>query len=553
LRGLSVGGGAGGATAAARLRRLDERAEIVLFERGEYISFANCGLPYYIGGEIREKAALTLQTPQSFSARFRVDVRTRQEVVSIDPAKREVTVEKVESGIKYTESYDKLILSPGAAPVIPPVEGIDDERVFTLRNIPDTYHIKDYLLSAQPKQAVVVGGGFIGLEMAENLTEAGIEVTVVELADRVLGNLDYEMACEVHAHLREKGVRLELGNALLAVGRKSGRLLVELADGARLPADLLILAAGVRPQTQLARDAGLRLNPKGAIIVDEKMRTSNPDIYAVGDAVEVTNPVTGGAAYIPLAGPANKQGRIAADQICGRAGSVYGGTQGSAILKLFGLTIASTGLTEGAAKAAGLETDKVYTFAASHATYYPGAEMMSVKTVYAKKTGRILGVQIVGGAGVDKRCDLMAVAIRAKMSAHDLTRMELCYAPPYSSAKDPVNMVGYVIENVMEGLYKQFFWHDVDALPRDGSVTLLDVRSPRETAAGKIEGFRNIPLDELRGHISELDPGKPVYLHCHSGQRSYIACRILAGHGFDCYNLAGGWRLYGVVKQVPMA
>ena len=537
-----VGGVAGGASAAARLRRLDESAEIIMFERGEYISFANCGLPYYIGGEITDRAALTLQTPQSFHSRFHVDVRINSEVTAIDPKAKQVTVCSKDRG-EYTESYDKLILSPGAAPIRPPMEGADNERVFTLRNIPDTYKIRGYVEEQHPKSAVVVGGGYIGVEMAENLKNAGVDVTIVELADHVIAPLDYDMACDVHRYLKEKGVGLILQNGVQSIREEGGALRLTLSDG-EIDTDLVIMAVGVRPDTALAKEAGLELNRRGAIVVDEHMLTSDPDIYAVGDAVEVTDFVTGEKAYIPLAGPANKQGRIAADNICGIP-TTYKNTQGSAVLKIFDMTVATTGVNERAAKAAGLDYDKVYTFSNSHASYYPGSTGMSIKTLYEKGTGKILGAQIVGFDGVDKRCDVLATAIRAGMTAKDLTELELCYAPPFGSAKDPVNFVGYVIENTLAGRVKNFFWDDVAKLPRDGSVTLLDVRTDLERENGQyIDGFIHIPVDELRERVGELDKSKPVYIHCRTGLRSYVACCMLAGLGFDCYNLSGGWRLY---------
>lgn len=537
-----VGGVAGGASAAARLRRLDESAEIIMFERGEYISFANCGLPYYIGGEITKKSALTLQTPQSFNARFNVDVRVNSEVTSIDPKAKTVTVRSKDRG-EYTESYDKLILSPGAAPIRPPMEGADNARVFTLRNIPDTIKIREYVEEEFPESAVVVGGGYIGVEMAENLKNAGVAVTIVELADHVIAPLDYDMACDVHRYLKEKGVGLILKNGVQAIKEEGGKLKLTLSDG-EIETDMVIMAVGVRPDTALAKEAGLELDKRGAIVVNEHMLTSDPDIYAVGDAVEVTDFVTGEKAYIPLAGPANKQGRIAADNICGIP-TTYKNTLGSAVLKIFDMTVATTGVNERAAKAAGLDYDKVYTYSNSHASYYPGSTGMSIKTLYEKGTGKILGAQIVGFDGVDKRCDVLATAIRAGMTAKDLTELELCYAPPFGSAKDPVNFVGYVIENTLAGRVKNFFWDDVAKLPRDGSVTLLDVRTDLERENGQyIEGFIHIPVDELRARAGELDKSKPVYIHCRTGLRSYVACCMLAGMGFDCYNLSGGWRLY---------
>ena len=541
---LIVGGVAGGASAAARLRRLDEKAEIIMFERGEYISFANCGLPYYIGGEINKKSALTLQTPQSFNSRFNVDVRVWNEVTAIDAEKKQVTVHNVQTGEDYTESYDELILSPGAAPLVPKMDGVDDPRVFTLRNIPDTVKIRDYVEEEFPESAVVVGGGYIGVEMAENLKKAGLKVTIVELADHVIAPLDGDMAAEVHRYLRDQGVELMLGKAVQSMEDKGGKLTLHLSEG-EIETDMVILSVGVRSDTALAQSARLELNPKGAIVVNEHMQTSKEHIYAVGDAIEIADFVTGKKGYVPLAGPANKQGRIAADNICGIKSS-YKNTLGSSVLKIFDMTVAMTGVNERTAQAAGLDYDKVYTYSQSHASYYPGGHGISIKTLYEKGTGKILGAQLVGYDGVDKRCDVIATAIRAGMTAYDLTELELCYAPPFGSAKDPVNFVGYVIENTLTGKVKNFFWNDVEKLPRDGSVTLLDVRTPSEREVGHIPGFIHIPLDELRQRAGELPQDKPVYIHCHSGLRSYLACRMLTGLGYDCCNLSGGWRFYEI-------
>lgn len=542
---LIVGGVAGGATAAARLRRLDENCEIIMFEKGEYISFANCGLPYYIGGEIREKTALTLQTPQSFHQRFNVDVRICSEVIAIDKGAKSVQVRNHQTGEVYSESYDNLVLSMGAESIKPPIEGIGSDRVFTLRNIPDTYKIKDYVEQRKPLTAAVVGGGYIGVEMAENLHSAGVTVTLIEMQDQVIAPLDFDMASDVHRHIESKGVTLMLGNAVRSIRETPEGLTIALNSG-EVQADMLIMAIGVRPETSIAKDAGLDTNERGAIIVGNDMRTSDPDIFAVGDAIEITDFVTGQQAMIPLAGPANKQGRIAADNICGDS-STYTGTQGSAILKVFDLTVATTGVNEKTAKRLSLPYDKSFTYSASHASYYPGAVNMSIKAIFEKGSGKILGAQIVGYEGSDKRCDVLATAIRFGATASDLTRLELCYAPPYSSAKDPVNMVGFVIENILDEKIRNFHWHDVKALPRDGSVTLLDTRTPIEFENGHIDGFMNIPLDELRSRLHELDSAKPVYVTCQIGLRGYIACRILSQKGYDCYNLSGGYRLYNSI------
>ncbi len=547
MKTIIIGGVAGGASAAARLRRLDENQEIIILERGEYISFANCGLPYYIGGEIKEKSALTLQTPESFMARFNVEVRILNEALEIDTERKTVTVKDLRSETVYEESYDRLILSPGAKPILPDIPGINSDRVFTLRSIPDTLKIKNYIDKNSPRTAVVVGGGYIGAEMAENLKNAGIDVTIAELSDHLIAPLDFDMAADVHRYMIDNGIKLELNNGLKAVKETENGLTVSL-DRGEISADMLIMSVGVRPESELAKKAGITVNDRGSIVTDRSMRTNIKDIYAVGDAVQVRNFITKEFTFTPLAGPANKQGRIAADNISGLS-SGYSGTQGSAILKLFDMTVATTGLNEKSALACGIEYDKTYIYSASHATYYPGASNMSIKALWDKNSLRLIGAQIVGFDGVDKRMDVIAAAIRLGAKVTQLTELELCYAPPFGSAKDPVNMLGFVAENVVTGKVKQFFWHDVDALPRDGSVTLLDVRTAAEVKRGKIDGFMNIPLDGLRGKLELLPKNKPVYVHCHSGLRSYIACRILIGNGYDCYNLAGGWRLYESVKN----
>lgn len=543
-----IGGVAGGASAAARLRRLNEQAKIIVVERGPYVSFANCGLPYYIGGEIRDRSALTLQTPQSFLTRFNIDVRVRCEAVKIDPAAKTVTLRDLESGGETLESYDKLILSPGASPVRPPIPGAELEGVFTLRNIPDTDAIRAYMESRAAKSALIVGGGYIGLEMAENLMRAGLSVTVAEMADHLIAPFDADMAADVQQYVRQKGVRLLLNSGVSAIEKQPDGRLAARVGAQKVTADLILLSVGVRPESALADAAGLQLNERGQIVVDEAMHTSEADIYAVGDAVTVKNFYTGQETFVPLAGPANRQGRIAADNICGIS-SAYHGTQGTAIMRFFDLTAASVGLNEKAAAAAGIAYDKTYTYPSSHATYYPGSTNMSIKVLWEKESGRLLGAQIVGFDGVDKRMDVLSAAMRFGAGITDLTELELSYAPPFSSAKDPVNYLGFIGENVRAGRLQQFYWHDVDALPRDGSVTLLDVRTKTEAAADAIDGFMNIPLDALREHLDALPKDKPVYVHCFSGQRSYIACCILQGNGYTCYNLAGGIRLYRSVKR----
>ena len=548
MKTIIIGGVAGGATAAARLRRLDEKAEIIILERGEYVSFANCGLPYYIGGVITDRRDLTLQTPQSFKARFNIDVRVLNEAVKVSPDTKTVTVKNLRTGETYEETYDNLILSMGAEPIRPNIEGADGSNVFTLRNIPDTLKIKNYIDTAKPRSAVVIGGGYIGVEMAENLAQAGLKVAIVELADHLIAPLDFDMAADVHRYIKSKGIYLHLNNGVKAI--KGNTVILQNGE---ITADMIIMSVGVRPETAIAKDAGIELNLRGSIVVNNKMQTNIPDIYAVGDAVEVEDFITKKPAFIPLAGPANKQGRIAADNIAGYE-STYTGTQGSAVLKLFDMTVATTGLNEKSATASGVDYDKTYTYSASHATYYPGAAQMSIKVLWDKKTLKIIGAQIVGFDGVDKRMDVLATAIRFGAKITDLTALELCYAPPFGSAKDPVNMLGFVAENIVSGKLKQFFWHDVENLPRDGSVFLLDTRTPYEVMQGKIDGFVNIPLDSLRERIDEIPKDRPVYVHCHSGLRSYLACRILTGNGYDCYNLAGGWRLYESVineRTVP--
>lgn len=542
-----VGGVAGGASAAARLRRLDENAEIVMFEKGEFISFANCGLPYYVSGEIKEQSALTLQTPKSFNARFNVDVRILSEVIAINPDEKKVTVKKVVDGTTYEESYDELVLSIGADPIRPNIKGIESNKVFTIRNIPDTLRLKEYVDYKKPQRAVVVGGGFIGLEIAENIKAVGVDVTIVEMSNQVIAPIDYDMAAEVHCHLRSKGVKLMLNSALEEIEEKDNALEVTIS-GKKVETDMVVMAIGVKPESKMAVEAGIEVNSRGAIKVDSHMRTNIKNIYAIGDVIEITNFITKEKSYVPLAGPANKQGRIVADNICG-LGTVYTGTQGSSVMKVFDITVASTGLNEKEAKRQGLDYGKVYTYSANHATYYPGATMMAIKTIYEKKTGKILGAQIIGRDGVDKRCDVYAVAIRANMTAYDLTNLELCYAPPYGSAKDPVNMAGYVIENTLTGKVEHICWDDLEAAKADENGMLLDVRTEAEVAnGGIIDGFINIPVDNLRERLSELDKSKTIYITCQIGLRGYIAARILSQLGYKCKNFGGGYRFYKILE-----
>ena len=543
-----VGGVAGGATAAARIRRLDEQAEIVVFERSGFISYANCGLPYYIGGVIQDPEELTLQTPESFFSRFRVAMRVRHEVTAIHPDRKTVSVTNLETGEEFEEGYDKLILSPGAKPTQPRLPGVGLDKLFTLRTVEDTFRIKAYISENHPKSAVLAGGGFISLELAENLRELGMDVTIVQRPKQLMNPFDADMASFIHSEMRRHGVKLALGHTVEGFEEKDGGVDVLLKDEAPLHADMVVLAIGVSPDTHLAQEAGLELGVKGSIVVNDRMETSVPHIYAVGDAVQVKHFVTGQDVLLSLAGPANKQGRIAADNICG-GDSHYTGSQGSSVIKVFAMTAASTGVNETNARKAGLDVDTVILSPMSHAGYYPGGKVMTMKVVFEKATYRLLGAQIVGYEGVDKRIDVLATAIRAGMKATELKDLDLAYAPPYSSAKDPVNMAGFMIENIANGVLKQWHLADADTLPRDGSVTLLDTRTVEEFAHGHIDGFVNIPVDELRERLGELDKAKPVYVICQSGLRSYIACRVLSGNGFECYNFSGGFRYYDAVMH----
>ena len=541
-----VGGVAGGASAAARLRRLDEQAEIVIFERSGYISYANCGLPYYIGGIISDADDLTLQSPKSFNSRFNVSVNVLHEVIGIDAANKCVSVRNLSTGEEFTESYDKLILSPGAKPTMPQLPGLDNERIFTLRTVEDTMAIHAFIEQFNPKSAVIAGGGYIGIEMAENLRHLGLDVTIVQRPKQLLNTLDQDMASFVHAKMRAEGITLKLGSSVTGFESNGSGLNVLLKDEAPISTDMVLMAVGVSPDTTLAKLAGLELGIKGSIVVNEHMETSLKDIYAVGDAVEVKHYITGDKALISLAGPANKQGRIAADNICGIQ-SVYRGTQGSSVIKLFDLTVATTGLNEVAAQKAGLSYEKLVLSPASHAGYYPGGKIMTIKLLYENESLRILGAQIVGGDGVDKRIDVIATAIRAGLKVTELQELELAYAPPYSSAKDPVNLAGFMADNIVNGRVKQFHWDEIPALRQDENAFLLDSRTPGEYARGYAEGFVNIPLDKIRQRIGEIPAGKRVYVMCQSGLRSYIACRMIEQLGFECYNFSGGYRFYNSV------
>lgn len=544
MKTVIIGGVAGGATAAARLRRLDENAEIIIIERSGYVSYANCGLPYYIGGEITDRRELTLQTPKSFASRFNIDVRIHSEALSIDRSSKTVHIRSLEDGREYDESYDKLILSPGAHPAVPEYEGVDSKRIMTLRTVEDTFRIYDYIAENNPRTAVITGGGFIGLEMAENLTRRGISVTIIQRGNHVMPTLDDDMAASVHSYIRSNRIDLKTNTNVTAFRDENDSTFVLTDKYEPLRADLIIMAVGVVPESRLAKEAGLELGLKGAISVDPHMMTSDSDIYAVGDAVEVTHFVSGKKAVISLAGPANKQGRIAADNICG-INSTYKGSQGSSVLKLFDMTIASTGCTEKTARLYGYDYDYVILTAASHASYYPGARSMIIKVIFEKSSGKILGAQITGYDGVDKRIDVLATAIRAGMTAFDLTELDLAYAPPYSSAKDPVNMAGYIIENILTGKVRQLHWKEA----LEGNGYMLDARTDAEYVYGHIDGAIHIPLDSLRAHIDEIPRDKPVYVYCHSGLRSYIACRILSQNGIECFNISGGYGFYQTVER----
>ena len=540
---LIVGGVAGGASTAARLRRLDEKAEIILFERGKYISFANCGLPYYIGDVIKQREKLLVVTSKAMRTRFNIDVRTEHEVTRIDRAAKEITVKNLATGEEYTERYDTLVLSPGATPIRPPLPGMDLPHVFVLRSIPDTDAIRAFVDHEHPKSAVVVGGGFIGVEMAENLHRRGLQITMIEMLPQVFAPIDYEMAALVHQHLRIKRVRLAVGDGLKAIEpAEHRRLRILLQSGASAETDMVILSIGVRPENELAKQAGLKLGLKGAIVVNECMQTSDPDIYAVGDAVQVTDWVSGQPTVIPLAGPANRQGRLVADHIVGREVR-YKGTQGTSIAKVFDLTVACTGLNARQLDAAHIEYTSTVTHSPSHAGYYPGSVPMTIKLLWAPDSGRLLGAQIVGVDGVDKRIDVLATALRAGMTVYDLEELELAYAPPYGSAKDPVNIAGFVAANVLRGDMKIVQWNDVEEDKQQGDV-LLDVRTPPEFALGCMDGAINIPVDELRNRLDELPKDRRILVYCAVGFRAYIACRILMQYGYDAYNITGGCKIY---------
>ncbi|SEN09591.1 CoA-disulfide reductase [Mesobacillus persicus] len=541
---IIVGGVAGGATAAARLRRISEDVEVIMVERGEHISFANCGLPYYIGETIKDRSKLLVQTVEGMSERFKLDIRNLSEVMSIDPDLKKVMIKNLQTEEVYEESYDKLLLSPGARPIVPPIPGLKENKaLFTLRNIPDTDKIKDYVDHKGPKKAVVVGGGFIGIEMAENLADRGIEVTIVEMANQIMAPIDFEMASILHNHMKEKGVKLILENGVQSFANEGKKII--LSDGTEIDTDMTILSIGVRPENELAKTAGLELGERGGIIVNEYLQTSNPDVYAVGDAIEVVDYINGTKAMIPLAGPANRQGRIAANNMMGKR-EKYQGTLGTSIAKVFDLTVAATGSNEKTLKRLGVSYEVAHIHPNSHAGYYPGAAPIALKLVFDKETGKIFGAQAVGADGADKRIDVIATAIKGGLTVEDLTNLELSYAPPFSSAKDPVNMAGYVATNILDGVLEQVQWHEIDEIVAEGGL-LVDVREPVEREFGFIEGSINIPLNDLRNRLEELPKDKTIYVSCQVGLRGYLATRILKNQGYDVKNVDGGWKTYSSV------
>ena len=536
---LIIGGVAGGATAAARLRRLAENAQIIIIEKSGYISYANCGLPYYIGGAIKDKRQLTLQTPQSFFKRFRIDARVNNEALKIDEVKKTVLIKNLVTGEEYEETYDKLILAPGAKPIKPTIEGIDNPKVFTLRTVEDTFKIADFIEKNNPKNAVVIGGGFIGLEMAENLHHRNIKVDLIQNIDYLMPNIDKDMATILQNYLRHNGIKIHLNANTKKIVNEDGKLILEINNEPNLETDMVIMAVGVTPDSNLANNLNIKLGLKNAFVVNDKMQLTE-DIYAVGDAVMVKHLVTNNDAIISLAGPANKQGRIAADNILNFE-STYKGSLGSSIMKLFDMTIASTGLNSRLCELNNISYDYVILTSASHATYYPNSKSMYLKVLFSKEDGKILGGQIIGFDGVDKRIDVLATAIKFKAKASDLKDLDLAYAPPYSSAKDPINMAGYAIENILNGLVKQVHWDEVEKI---ANAFILDVRTSMEYNLGNIANSINIEIDSIRENLNMIPKDKPIIVYCHSGLRSYIACRILTAHGYDCYNVCGGYGFY---------
>jgi CoA-disulfide reductase len=550
MRYIIVGGVAGGMSAAARLRRIAEDAEIIVFERGEYISYANCGLPYYIGDVIKERSNLLVQTVEGFRKRFNVDVRVKSEVIGIDRKNKEVIVRDLSTGKEYRERYDKLILSPGATPVKPPIPGIDLENIFTLRDVADTDRIRNFVDTKKPRRALIVGAGFIGLEMAENLHNRGILVTIVEALEQMMGVLDYDMATLIHQHLKTKNVEFYLKDGVSSFeSAGDGKIAVNLSSGRKIVVDMVILSIGVRPESKLAKEAGLELGERGHIVVNEYLQTSDPDIYAIGDVIEVYNPIIGKKVPLPLAWPANSQGRIVADNVVFGNVRKYKGTIGVAIAKVFDITVAVAGATEKMLKREGIPFKSIIIHPSSHAGYYPGALPMTLKLTFSPTDGKILGAQIIGYDGVDKRIDVLATAMNAGMTVYDLTELDHAYAPPYSSAKDPVNMAGYVAENVLKGLVKVISVEEFLSLDRE-SIFILDVRTKDEYDLGHIEGAVNIPVDEIRQNLGKIPRDKKIIVYCGVGLRAYVACRVLYQNGFnEVYNLSGGYKMYEVVTQ----
>lgn len=545
---LIIGGVAGGATAAARLRRLDESSTIILFEKGEHISFANCGLPYYIGETIKSRDKLLVQTVEGMSKKFKLDIRNFSEVTAINRDRKTVTVKNLQTFNIYEESYDVLVLSPGAKPIVPPIPGLQEaQNIFTLRNIPDTDKIKSFVDEQRPKEAVVIGGGFIGLEMAENLADRGVRVTLVEMADQVMAPLDYEMAAIVHNHLKEKGVNLVLEDGVQSF-TNNGKM-IHLASGKQIKTDLVILSIGVRPENTLAVESGINVGERGGIQVNEFLQTNDPSIYAIGDVIEVTDYINEQPAMIPLAGPANRQGRIVANNIYGKQ-ETYKGTLGTSVAKVFDLTVATTGNNEKTLKRLGIHYEVIHIHPSSHASYYPGAYPIALKLIFNKESGHILGAQAVGEDGVEKRIDVIATAIKGKLTVFDLTELELSYAPPYSSAKDPVNMAGYVATNIMNGDVETVQWYEIDQIIENGGQ-LIDVRDPIEREMGFIKGSVNIPLGEIRDRLHEIPKDETIYVSCQVGLRGYLASRILLENGYDVKNLDGGWKTYSYVFNQP--
>ena len=544
-----VGGVAGGASTAARLRRIDENAEIIMFERGEFISFANCGLPYYIGDVIKRKQSLLVQTVEGMSKRFNMDIRVFNEVTKINPGEKKISVKNLQTNEEYEEFYDTLVLSPGANPIVPPIPGIEEAKtLFTLRNIRDMDAIKSHIDENKPQSAIIIGGGFIGIEMAENLHDIGIHVTLVEAAEQIMGPIDLEMASILHEHIRDKGVELILRDGVKSFEDEGKKLVLQ--SGKEIETDLIILSIGVRPENKLAKEAGLEIGGRGGIVVNEYLQTSNEDIYAVGDVIEVNDFISGNKTMIPLAGPANKQGRIVANNICGQK-EKYIGTMGTSAAKIFDMVVASTGNNEKLLRAQNIPYETVHIIPASHSNYYPGSSPIFMKMLFDKESGKIFGAQAVGSDGVEKRIDVIATAITGKLTVMDLQRLELSYAPPFSSAKDPVNMLGFVATNVVEGTVSTVQWHEIDKIVKDGGF-LIDVRTSIERQLGFIKGSVHITLDELRDRLDEIPKDKAIYVYCQVGLRGYIATRILMQNGFDVKNLDGGLRIYKNIFELEV-